>query len=139
MGLVGPIAVARWIGDDQRADMIDWRIRDAVERGMAARGYAPAARDVAELIVRYRIWVDEASTSGVQEYLAYRAEGGTGDMGEAFMGYERGTLVLEVYERASRRLAWRGTASAVVPPDANGERAAEAAGELVGRFPAAAR
>jgi hypothetical protein len=125
------------LGTDEQAQLVDWRVRQAVERGMASRGYVQASDTTADLLVTYRIAVTDASTDTVSGYLEYRAQGGTGDMGDAFVGYERGTLTIEMWERTSQRIAWRGAASAVVHEDGSGERVDAAVAKLLAELPAA--
>ena len=89
-----------------------------------------------DLHVRYNIRVHEASTQSFQDYLAYRADGGGKDMGEALMGYAEGTLGLEIVDVASRRTAWRATATAVLDQDPKGKLIDPAVRQMMERFPA---
>lgn len=124
-------------GSGTREAVLDWRVRSAVDRELAARGYRPAAAgEKADFVIAYQISVREASTDSVQDYMEYRAEGGTRDMGDAFMGYERGTLMLTITDVATQRVAWRASASAVVG-DGKGERVDPAVRDMLQKFPAA--
>ncbi len=124
-------------GYDEREALLDWRVRHAVERELAAHGYAPAGTGPADFVVSYDVRLEDASTSSFQDYLQYRAEGDGKDMGDSFIGYERGTLMLEVHDVATRRVAWRGTASAIVEHDARGQRIDPAVQQMLAQFPAA--
>jgi hypothetical protein len=124
-------------GFDEREALLDWHVRQAVDRDLAARGYAPAGAGKADFIVSYDVALRDASTQSFQDYLQYRADGGRKDMGEAFIGYTRGTLTLEFQDATTRRVAWRATASAIVEDDARGKRIDPAVQQMLDRFPAA--
>jgi hypothetical protein len=123
----------------EREALLDWRVRQAVDRELAARGFAEDTAGTPEFVVRYSVRVREESTSSFRDYLAYRADGGGKDMGEALMGYAEGTLGLEVVDVATRRIAWRATATAVVEKDPNGKLIDPAVAEMMERFPATRR
>jgi hypothetical protein len=124
-------------GYSEREARIDWYVRDSVDRELAARGYAPDVARRPDFVVRYGVQLHEDATSTFSDYLAYRAEGGGKDLGEAYMGYERGTLTLELVDVASRRVAWRGQATAVVERDAQGRRIAPAVQGMMAELPPA--
>jgi hypothetical protein len=124
----------------QSEALLDWRVRDAVDRGLQARGYVLATTGKPDFIVAYRLSREDASTSSFRDYLEYRVEGGRQDMGESFIGYERGTLALTFEDAATRRFAWRATTSAALDgSDGRGDRIGPAVGQMLERFPAAAR
>jgi hypothetical protein len=122
-------------GGSERAALIDWYVRNGVDRELASRGWVPDVEGMPDFVVRYEIAVLEGSTSSVQEYAAYRAEGGSKDMGEAFMGYDLGTLTVSIVDVESRRVAWRGKASAIVEQDLRGQRIDPAIHEMFARLP----
>ena len=126
-------------GYSEREVLLDWRVRQAVDRELAARGFAEDPAGTPEFVVRYSVRVREESTSSFRDYLAYRADGGGKDMGDALMGYAEGTLGLEVVDVATRRIAWRATATAVVEKDPNGKLIDPAVAEMMERFPATRR
>jgi hypothetical protein len=126
-------------GYAEREKQIDWYVRNAVDHELATRGYAPDTAGRPDFVVRYAIGLTEESTASFNDYLAYRAEGGGKDMGEALMGYERGSLTLELVDVASRRVAWRGQATAVVENDARGKRIAPAVQKMMAGLPAHSR
>ena len=122
-------------GYSEREKLIDWYVRSAVDRELAARGYVPDTVGKPDFVVRYNIKLQEDSTSSFKDYLSYRAEGGGKDMGDAFMGYERGTLTIEIVDVASRRVAWRAAATAVIESDARGKRIEPAVHQMFERYP----
>jgi hypothetical protein len=119
--------------------LLDWRVRQAVDRDLAARGYAEDTAGTPEFVVRYNVKLQEDSTSSFRDYLSYRAEGGGKDMGDALFGYERGTLTLEFVDVASRRIAWRASASAILEQNRDGKLIDPAVRQMLDRFPAASR
>jgi hypothetical protein len=126
-------------GYSEREALLDWRVRQAVDRELAARGFAEDTAGTPEFVVRYSVRVREESTSSFRDYLSYRADGGGKDMGDALMGYAEGSLGLEVVDVATRRIAWRATATAVVEKDPNGKLIDPAVAEMMERFPATRR
>jgi hypothetical protein len=121
----------------EREAKLDWRVRGAVDAALGARGYVQDATRP-DFIVTYHASVSSDYTSSFQDYVAYRAEGGTQDMGGAFMRYERGTLMLEFTDAASRRVVWRATASTVLEGDA-AKRIDPAVQQMIARFPGTTR
>jgi hypothetical protein len=127
-------------GYSQTEALLDWRVRKAVDRDLQARGYAPATTGRADFVVAYRLAISEASTESFRDYLAYRAEGGGQGMGDSFMDYQRGTLMLTVEDAATRRLAWRAQATAALEGgDGRGSKIDPAVSQMIARFPVAAR
>ena len=122
-------------GYSEREALLDWRVRQAVDRELAARGYAEDTAGTPEFVVRYSIRLREESTDSFRDYLSYRADGGGKDMGDALMGYAEGTLTLEVVDVATRRIAWRAAATAVLEKDPNGKLIDPAVAEMMSRFP----
>ena len=123
----------------ERETLIDWYVRNAVDRDLAARGYVPDVAGTPDFVVRYAVAMREGATSSFQDYLQYREEGGTKGMGEAFMGYDVGTLTITLVDVATRRVAWRATASAVIEDDARGKRIDPAVRDMMAQLPATAR
>ena len=124
---------------DEEEARIDWHVRQAVDHELATRGYAPDTVRRPDFVVRYTAGFYDAHTSSVSEYLTYRAEGGGQGMGEAFMGYERGMLMIELVDAATAKVAWRGKASAIVQGRAGGKRIAPAVQQMMASVPAAVR
>lgn len=123
------------VGTDEA--LLDWRVRQDVAAHLAARGYRQAAAgERPDFIMSYDVSRDVGSTSSFRDYLSYRAEGGSEDMGEAFMGYEEGQLLLRAVDAASRRIAWRGRATAILEGRVKPELIDRAVADLLAKFPA---
>jgi hypothetical protein len=104
-------------GFTEHEKRVDWYVRSAVDHELTARGYAP-------------------DTARNPDFVA---DGGGKDLGEALMGYERGMLTLELVDVATRRVAWRSQASAVLESDAKGKRVGPAVQKMMASLPAGAR
>lgn len=132
-----PALAGRGPGPADEAERLDRRIRGAVERGLAARGYRRGAGREGDLVVDYDVRLRERSTETFRDYVQYRADGGTKDMGAAWMdGYLQGTLELELLDARTRALVWRGVAEGMVDQEAPGRRADEVVARLLERLPA---
>jgi hypothetical protein len=122
------------VGTDEA--LLDWRLRQDVAANLAARGYRQAAAgEQPDFVMSYDVSRDVASTSSFRDYLNYRAEGGSEDMGEAFMGYEQGQLLLRATDAKTRRLAWRGRATAILEGRVKPALIDQAVADLLARFP----
>jgi hypothetical protein len=105
-----------WNPDDPRA-RLDSIIRAGIARELAARGFQPAGPSGPELLFNYDIAVKEKSTDTFTGYFDYRLRGGSGDMGDAFMGYDEGSLIIVATDARTGRMVWRGSATAVLNQD----------------------
>lgn len=126
-------------GCSEREALLDWRVRNAVDGELGTRGYTQATAGKPDFVVRYGARLREQSSRSFQDYLAYRADGGGKDMGDAFMGYDVGSLTLELMDVATRRVAWRATASAVIEDQPSGKLIDPAVAKMLERFPPARR
>ena len=125
----------RYTDSMERQAKIDYRIRAAVDASLMAHGYVQDLRGHPDFIVSYRIAIAEDHTSSFSEYASYRAQGGNRGLGDAYMGYQRGVIRIEIYDVATDRLAWRGTATSIA--DGSGRRIEPAIQQVLARLPAA--
>lgn len=125
-----------WPAHDDRVSF-DWSVRGLVDREMARLGYQQVGADRADLLVDYMVSTreqDMPDTFGA--YSAYRAQGGTASRGEAWvMGYQEGTLTIEMTDARMRSLVWYGSASAVVNPSLRAQRLPQAIAKIFASFP----
>ena len=131
-----PLGGGVWPARNDRT-AFDWKVRELVDAEMTRKGYAQGAPGQADLLVDYRVSVQEKELSDTfGEYAKYRSAGGEQGLGEAFVqGYEEGTLVVEVSDAATRRLVWYGSASAVVNPALRNQRMPDAMQRVFASFP----
>jgi len=125
-------------GFSERETLVDWYVRHGVDDDLQSRGYRVDVAGSPDFVVRYEVAIREAATSSFRDYMQYRAEGGSKDMGEAFMGYDQGTLTITLVDVATRRVAWRATASAILESDQRGKRIEPAVREMMAKLPATA-
>ena len=125
-------------GGDARdsAALSDWRLRNAVERQLAAKGYEKRPTGTVDFFVDYDIAVTDKSTESIQDYMSYRDRGGTLGPQEAFVfGYPAGSLTLEIVDGGTGQLVWRGSGEAVANLRDNGALMEEAVRKMLQRFP----
>jgi hypothetical protein len=128
---------AKRTGADEGNPLIVQRVRAAVDAQLAAKGYARADSGADFLVAAYtgrqsRIQV----TDWGYGYGPYgRWYGGPVDVYE----YEEGSLILDVVDAPSKKLVWRGAATAIIDPDATPEertkRINEAIAKVLAKFP----
>lgn len=118
---------------DPRLDnnrFFDERVRTAVAAGLAARGFDEAV-DAPDLLIRYHASVTQRLAvsrfdreSGACENASCRPD-----------VYEAGTLVVDLVDRRSRRLIWRGWAEGAIDNVIDNQQLMEEkVGEAVGRI-----
>lgn len=124
------IAAYAWQSDDQpktgdlRGDnpLIGTRIRAAVDRVLAGRGWRPASKASADIHVAYHFQVNQKiASSGPRAGLGY----GTGTYpgaggivlvtGADITSYDEGMLAIDLQDAADGSLLWRGIATFVMP------------------------
>jgi hypothetical protein len=87
-------------------ELNDKRIKAAVAQEMSSRGYTFRTGD-SDLIIHYHIVVDEKSVV-VPETFGYRYGPYWTRTGANVYHYREGTLILDVMERKTTNLIWRG-------------------------------
>jgi hypothetical protein len=114
------------------------RVQGAVERQLAARGYALATAGGADLLIHYHANISRRiDVNRVDRTYGYCA---AGDCPTAVVEYEAGTLVLDFVDARSGLLVWRGWAQNSVEdllddPDAMARVIERAVTEMLRRLP----
>lgn len=131
---------------DPRFDsaLIDKRVRAAVDRVLASKGYRMAAPDAAaDFLVGYHAVVRRrTSARTINRWYGYRAGGIYGGPGMQTIEYQydEGTLLIDVIDPATTQLLWRGTGTRAVDAAASAEkreqRINEAVERILAEFPA---
>jgi hypothetical protein len=112
------------------------RMQGAVERQLAGRGIALTSAN-ADLLVHYHANISHrVDVDGVDRGLGY----GAGGDAPAVTTYEAGTLVIDVIDRRTNRLVWRGWAQtniedALADPSRLAAVIDEATARMLERFP----
>jgi hypothetical protein len=131
-------------GKDPRLhnDLIDARVRGAVDRVLAERGFEKVAEAEADFFVTYYLGLEtRIDVRTVHSNFRYSRRGWSGSVGNStrVRQYERGTLLIDVLEPTERRLVWRGSTDARVTrrsdPARRDQQIDEAVQSILGRFP----
>jgi len=117
---------------------LDWRIRNAVDRALRAKGYVQeTSGGSVGFLIDYDVVVEDRRAESFREVVAYHAVGGTRDTGEAFSrSYQHATLTLEASNPTTRALLWRAWASGMVDEQQPGRRIDEAVDRMLAQLPA---
>jgi len=119
-------------------DILNERIMAAVDRGMAQRGWTKAPEGQADLAVAANV-----STNERQKLETFYGGPGWGGWGWGGWGpttttvrtYLEGTLVVDLFDAANRKLVWRGVATDTVSdnPQKNAEHIDKAVEKMFGK------
>ncbi|BFU96429.1 MAG: conserved protein of unknown function [Nitrospira sp.] len=97
-------------------DLVDARIRAAVDRQLRGKGYTNPAAGQPDFYVAYRAAVtDMMKGASTQRYIGDRATGLYTTVSD-IQPYKGGALLIDIVDGATQRLVWQGTASAEVDP-----------------------
>jgi hypothetical protein len=118
------------------------RVREAVVRKLATRGFEEVPQEQADLLVTYHVTLDERSYSYSYPYgMGYAYGYGRHLVGiDYYAGYtetfQEGTLILDVIEPARMQLRWRGWSTGCVPTrDQERSRIEPAVEKILDEFP----
>jgi hypothetical protein len=124
-------------------DLLDRRVRGAVERELAARGFQKVERDPSFFVEYHTALASKVQVRSIGSIYGY----GPGDWDPVAPGgtfartYDEGSLIVDIVDAESRELVWRGIARAeVYPTDSPAEREREineAVRKILERFPPA--
>jgi len=123
-------------------DLLDARIRRAVDRSMAAKGYLPAGELPADFELAYHVAIERAID--VQTYIdayprGYRWGAGPTRAYTNVREYDLGSLVLDVSSAETRALIWQGATQARInesgTPEERSERVNWAVDAILEKFP----
>lgn len=97
-------------------DLVDARIRSAVDRQLRGKGYTNPAAGQPDFYVVYHAAVrDMMKGASTQRYIGDRATGLYTTINN-IEPYKDGALLIDIVDGATQRLVWQGTASAEVDP-----------------------
>jgi hypothetical protein len=135
-----------WLPDlkattDPRLDsaLLDRRVREAVDRHLAAKGYRKVDHDAPSFRVAYHVYLRRQSQT-VSEPIGPYSYRWWGGMGPTYSyQYDEGSLLVDVIDPQSNALMWRGAATAIIDPRASvkerEERVDRAVASLLEKFP----
>jgi len=99
----------------EKNSLLDKRVRQAVERELLARGYRRAPDGRSEFELQYHVILKDRTkirsySSGYYGYRGYPYGYGGSLGGVSSYDYKEGTLIIDIIDARTRRLAWRGWA-----------------------------
>ena len=120
----------------RNAPFVEERLRAAIASELAARGYVEVPAANADMLVSYALLLTRADVTSFSDFLRYKSQGGKDKIMTSYTaGFSEGSLAIDVYDRVTAELIWRGTARHVYDPDGKGDRIAPAVAEILGTFP----
>ena len=127
----------------QDNDLVDSRIRKAVEDGLSAKGYSYIDSGKPDFYISYQMTVEQKiSNSNVSGGIAvgrgsYGSYGGIGvgiGNGSSVRAYDQGTLLIDVSEVSSGKLVWRGVSTQIVSEHSSPEKTTEMVNATVAKI-----
>jgi hypothetical protein len=125
----------------EKNTLLDKRVRQAVERELLARGYGLAPDGRSEFELQYHVLLKDRTkirsySSGYYGYRHYPYGYGGTLGGVSSYDYKEGTLIIDVIDARTRRLAWRGWAvGATRKGYYTEEKVSEAVAAILKHFP----
>lgn len=120
----------------RNAPFVEERLRAAIASELAARGYVQVPAANADMLVSYALLLTRADVTSFSDFVRYKSQGGKDKIMTSYTaGFSEGSLAIDVYDRATAELIWRGTARRVYDPDGKGERIAPAVQQILASFP----
>jgi hypothetical protein len=113
----------KWVdieGGAHPNEIVDAQIKQAVDGQLTTKGLTKTTDDKADLYLGYQIAVDKE-----KQWNAYGMGGGVrwGGMANATSStINVGTLVLDMYDPATKKLVWTGNATKTIDPSSNQEK-----------------
>lgn len=113
----------KWVEIEKGAhpnQIVDAQIKQAVDSQLSTKGLTKTTDDKADLYVGYQIAVDQE-----KQWNAYGMGGGVrwGGMANATSStINVGTLVLDMYDPATKQLVWTGNATKTMDPSSNQDK-----------------
>lgn len=113
----------KWVAIENGAhpnQIVDAEIKQSIDSQLTSKGMTRTEDEKADMLVGYQIAVDKE-----KEWNAYGMGGGIrfGGMGSATSStINVGTLVLDMYDPAQKKLVWTGTATKTIDPSSNQEK-----------------
>ena len=114
----------KWVtiqGASYPNQILDAQIKNSIDSQLTAKGLTKTDGDKADLLVAYQASIDQE-----RQWNAYGTGGGLrwgGGMASATSStISIGTLVLDMYDPATKQLVWTGRATKTIDPKANQEK-----------------
>jgi hypothetical protein len=131
---------------DIRVDnpLLDSRIREAVEQALVGSGFRQASEGTPDFYIDYKLSIrSRVGSDGVNTSVGFgvgsgsRSSGSFGGIGISSGGgvqeWDEGTLVIDITDKETQDLLWRGTATRRVARHATPEETTESVNEMVAK------
>jgi Domain of unknown function (DUF4136) len=125
----------KWVavkGAEQPNELVAKQIMDSIDRQLATKGLTRTDSDTADLYVAYQVAVDQEKQMTTFDTGYAMGPGWGGRYHGGYYGggtststtstIHVGTVALDMYDRASKQLVWRGMASKQLDPKAKPEK-----------------
>jgi len=131
----------KWVNIEGGAhpnQIVDQEIKQSIDAQMASKGFTKTDAENADLYLAYQVAVNQE-----KQWNAFgMGRGFGGGMGQATSStISNGTLVLDMYDPASKQLVWQGRATKTLDPSSNQEKNEKnlnkAMAKLLKKFPPA--
>ncbi len=129
----------RWVdvsGDKQTNQIISEQIKQAVDSQLASKGLTKTDSDKADLYIDYQVAINKETQWDAMGYGGYRWNR-MGTMTSSTINI--GTLVIDMYDVATKKQVWRGDATKTLnpskDPQKNQERLQKAVAKLLKNYP----
>ncbi len=96
------------VGDRRIEELLENTVPSAVRRLLTAKGYTEASADIADFSIGYEMAFQGMRSTAINTTRGYEQSGWERHPVE----YDRGALILDIADRKTLRLIWRGAAHA---------------------------
>jgi Domain of unknown function (DUF4136) len=113
----------KWVaieGAEKPDDIVDAQIKQAIDGNLAKKGFTKATGDTADLFIGYQVAVQQERQWNAYGGGGLRWGGGMGTATSSTIAI--GTLALDMYEAAAKKLVWKGLASKTIDQGADAEK-----------------
>ena len=100
--------------------IVDAQIKNSIDSQLAAKGLTKTDGDKADLYIGYQASVDKEKQWNAYGTGGLRWGGGMANASSSTISV--GTLVLDMYDPATKQLVWTGRATKTIDPNANQEK-----------------
>jgi hypothetical protein len=128
--------------DSRENPLMDTRIRDAVKNILSSRGYVRTTPEEADFLVGYDVTIEKKlEVNTVSAGIGFGGHSPWGSVGfqTSVSQYDEGTIIIDILDRETERLVWRGSGSRRVRLTRNPEKTTKmvnrAVSEILAQFP----
>lgn len=135
------------VNNQIRNDLLNERIKNAIENGLARKGYQKVSGDAeTDFLLTYHLSIEtKVDVSTINTGWGYHpggsryGYGGISHSDTIVREYKAGTLVIDIVDKSDNMLAWRGAAQSRlkknIPPEERTERINKVVNAILDEFP----